>query len=529
MRKPKEAVSDVAPSVSPRIVRCGIYTRKSTDEKLEHEFNSLDAQREAAEAYIASQRHDGWLTLPERYDDGGFSGGNMERPAMDRLMKDIEAGKIDCVVVYKVDRLSRSLMDFSKVMSVFEKHRVSFVSVTQHFNTTNSMGRLTLNILLSFAQFEREIISERIRDKLGAQKKKGMWAGGTPPLGYDVDRSGPRPKLVVNPDEAAKARAIFDLYLDRGSLLATIAECDQRGWTYKRRTTKKGKEVGGKPFDIGKLHAMLTNEIYIGKLPHRGQYYDAEHTAIIRREVFQSVQEQLKRNRWSGGPANRNKYNALLRGLLKCKACGRSMTLGFSGKVGQKGQVYRYYTCSNNLKRGRINCPTGSLPGSEIERVVIEQIRALGSDPELQAEVVAQAQTSTLDERTALVTEAAAIETEIAKASKQLRRAATGRANGPSGAAVELSRRLEELQVRAKDVATRTAEVTRQQLVEDDVRRALVGFDGVWTALSPKKRIRLIQLLVDQVEYDGDESTITVKFQPTGIKSLANSNAMEAA
>jgi site-specific DNA recombinase len=334
---------------------------------------------------------------------------------------------------------------------------------------------------------------------------------------------------VVNPDEAAKARAIFDLYLDRGSLLATIAECDQRGWAYKRRFTKKGKEVGGKPFDIGKLHNMLTNEIYIGKLPHRGQYYDAEHPAIIRREVFQAVQEQLKRNRWSGGPTNRNKYNALLRGLLKCKACGRSMTLGFSGKVGQKGQVYRYYTCSNNLKRGRINCPTGSLPGSEIERVVIDQIRALGSDPQLQAEIVAQALTSTVDERTALASEATAIEKEIAKANQQLRRAATGRANGPRGQTSELLTRLDELRGQAKDVAARIEDLDRRQLREEDIRQALVRFDDVWTALSPKKRIRLIQLLVAQVEYDGDESAITVKFQPAGIKSLADTNAMEAA
>ncbi|GIK17767.1 MAG: hypothetical protein BroJett003_27310 [Planctomycetota bacterium] len=207
-------------------VRCAIYTRKSSDEGLQQEFNSLDAQREAAEAYIASQKAEGWVCLPERYDDGGFTGGNMDRPALQRLLADIEAGKIDCVVVYKVDRLSRSLMDFARIVEVFERHSVSFVSVTQHFNTTNSMGRLTLNILLSFAQFEREIIGERIRDKIAASRQKGKWTGGTPILGYDVDRSNGGPKLVVNPAEASRVRQIFDLYIE-------LLECFRNNESYR--------------------------------------------------------------------------------------------------------------------------------------------------------------------------------------------------------------------------------------------------------------------------------------------------------
>jgi site-specific DNA recombinase len=203
-------------------VRCAIYTRKSSEEGLEQEFNSLDAQREAGEAYIASQKNEGWVCLPNRYDDGGFSGGSMERPSLERLLKDIEAGTIDCVVVYKVDRLSRSLMDFARIMEAFDRKGVSFVSVTQQFNTTSSMRRLTLNILLSFAQFEREIIGERIRDKIAAQKRRGKWAGGVPVLGYDVDRSGGSPRLVVNPREAARVREIFQIYLDAGSLQRAV-------------------------------------------------------------------------------------------------------------------------------------------------------------------------------------------------------------------------------------------------------------------------------------------------------------------
>jgi Site-specific recombinases, DNA invertase Pin homologs len=213
-------------------VRCAIYTRKSTDEGLDLDFNSLDAQRESAEAYIASQRHEKWLCISERYDDGGFTGGNMERPALKRLIADIEAGGIDCVVVYKVDRLSRSLLDFSRLMELFDKHAVSFVSVTQQFNTTSSMGRLTLNILFSFAQFEREIISERTRDKMSAARKKGKWVGGTPALGYDVDPKGGR--LIVNDDEAARVRAIYDLYMDRKALMPVVSELERR---------KMGKET----------------------------------------------------------------------------------------------------------------------------------------------------------------------------------------------------------------------------------------------------------------------------------------------
>jgi site-specific DNA recombinase len=225
-------------------VRYAIYTRKSTEEGLEQEFNSLDAQRESGEAYIKSLTHEGWICLTDRYDDGGFTGGNMDRPALRRLLADIEAGKIDCVVVYKVDRLSRSLLDFARMMETFEKHRVAFVSVTQQFNTATSMGRLVLNVLLSFAQFEREIISERTRDKIAAARRKGKWSGGHPILGYDVDTNK---KLLVNADEAVRVRAIFDLYLQRESLLAVVQELANRGWLNKRWTTRKGHERGGQP------------------------------------------------------------------------------------------------------------------------------------------------------------------------------------------------------------------------------------------------------------------------------------------
>src|SRR5438477_143918 len=239
------------------LMRCAIYTRKSSEEGLAQEFNSLDAQRESAEAYILSQRHAGWTALADHYDDGGYTGANLERPALQRLQSDIEAGRIDCVVVYKVDQLSRSLLDFSRLMGIFEKRDVNLVSVTQQFNTTTSMGRLTLNVLLSFAQFEREIIAERTRDKIAATRRKGKWAGGYPLLGYDVDPRGGR--LLVNEDEAVRVRAIFELYLEKQSLLPVVEELARRGWVGKRWFNRKGKERGGQPFTRTSLHRLLTN------------------------------------------------------------------------------------------------------------------------------------------------------------------------------------------------------------------------------------------------------------------------------
>ena len=272
-------------------LNCAIYTRKSTDEGLDKEFNSLDAQRECAEAYIKSQTQEGWNCLPDHYDDGGFTGGNMDRPALKQLLADIEAGKVNCVVVYKVDRLSRSLMDFAKMLEVFERNQIAFVSVTQQFNTTNSMGRLMLNVLLSFAQFEREIISERTRDKIAAARRKGKWSGGMPLLGYDIDPQGG--KLRVNEVEANRVRKIYDLYIDRESIMATIAELDNRSWNNKSWNTKKGILRGGSPFTKATLFRLLTNVTYIGKLAYKDEINEGEHDPIVTPDVWQIDPEEV--------------------------------------------------------------------------------------------------------------------------------------------------------------------------------------------------------------------------------------------
>ena len=368
------AVNKVRPRISP--VRCAIYTRKSTEEGLDSDFNTLDAQRESAEAYIVSQRHEGWVALPQKYDDGGFTGANMDRPALKHLLDDVRAGLVDCVVVYKVDRLTRSLLDFAKIMEVLDKHGATFVSVTQQFNTTASLGRLTLNILLSFAQFEREMIAERTRDKMSAARRKGKWVGGNPVLGYDVHPDGGA--LVVNAEEATRVRAIFGMYLEHGSLLPVVSELNRRGWTLKRWTTRDSKVVGGKPFTRSRLHLLLTNVIYTGQVRHRGEIFPGEHDAIVDRETWEKVHAQLKANAPGSTRNLRNKHGALLKGTVRCATCNVGMVHTYTQK---DARLYRYYVCVKAHQRGWAQCSTRSVSAPELEQAVVDQIRGIGRNP----------------------------------------------------------------------------------------------------------------------------------------------------
>jgi site-specific DNA recombinase len=356
------------PPSSP--LRCAIYTRKSTEEGLEQEFNSLDAQREAAEAFVQSQRREGWIVLPERYDDGGFTGANMDRPALTRLLHEVETGELDCVVVYKVDRLSRSLLDFTRMLSTFEKHKVSFVAVTQQFNTSTSLGRLTLNILLSFAQFERELIGERTRDKISAARRKGKWVGGCPVLGYDVDRGGGR--LVVNEEEAERVRTIYALFEEHGSVLRTLAEIDRRGWRLKSWTLKTGQFRPGGKFALNSLRRLLTNILYTGAIRHKGQPYPGEHAAILAPGAWERVQSLMTHRQASVQGRSRNKHLALLNGLLYCETCATPMVYSYAGT---KNRKYPYYVCLNAQRKGWAVCPGKSLPAGRIEESVLGQIR----------------------------------------------------------------------------------------------------------------------------------------------------------
>jgi len=502
-------------------IRCAIYTRKSSDEGLQQEFNSLDAQREAAEAYIASQKAEGWVCLPERYDDGGFTGGNTDRPALKRLLADIEAGGVDAVVVYKIDRFSRSLADFMRMMTVFEEHGVAFVSVTQAFDTSSSMGRLTLNILLSFAQFEREIIGERIRDKIAASRRKGKWTGGTPILGYDVDRSNGSPKLVVNPVEASRVCQVFELYLELGSLLPVVTELERRGWLSKTWTTRGGARRGGLPFDKCRLHNLLTNVLYTGKVRHKGEVYPGEHEPIVSDDVFANVQQQLQRNGRNGTVEHRNRHGALLRGLLYCKACNRVMTHTFTTRGSRR---YRYYACANAVKRGRRACPSGSLPAVEIENTVVDQIRCIGSDPALLGDTVAEARKDVEAALKRLACERRVVERGLARLQADLRRiVADGPVVGPSaGRLADLNDQVVAAERRLAEIDCRAAELEAERVDTADVAAALSDFDNVWRALSPREQARIVQLLVQRVEFDAGEATIEVSFHAAGIKTLAN-------
>jgi site-specific DNA recombinase len=367
------AESGKASRRSANRLRCAIYTRKSSEEGLEQAFNSLDAQREACAAFILSQKHEGWTALPTPYDDGGFSGGTMDRPALQRLLGDISADKVDVVVVYKIDRLTRSLFDFAKIVEAFDAKGVSFVSITQQFNTTTSMGRLTLNVLLSFAQFEREVAGERIRDKIAASKKKGMWMGGLPPLGYDVKNR----RLVVNEEEARTVLHIFRLYVELKSVRALQVELDEAGIRSKRRTLADGTPYGGQKLSRGALYLMLQNRIYRGDITHKGNAYPGEHLAIIDKALWDQVQAILAENRVNREAGSYAKQPSLLTGLTFDED-GERLTPSHAVK---KGTRYRYYV-SRSLIVGtaRDRSKGRRIPAGNLESQVINRLRAFFTD-----------------------------------------------------------------------------------------------------------------------------------------------------
>ena len=357
----------------PRILRCAVYTRKSTEEGLDQDFNSLDAQREAAQSFIKSQQREGWKAVPAHFDDGGFTGANMDRPALGRLLAAVRTREIDCVVVYKVDRLSRSLLDFARIMSLFDEHAVSFVSVTQQFNTSSSLGRLTLHILLSFAEFERQLIGERTRDKMSAARRKGKWTGGYLVLGYDVDPRGGR--LIVNPKEAERVRELFRLFEEQGSISTALAAVQRRGWKLKSWTRRDGSPHAGGRFSANTLRRLLTNVLYVGDVRHKGTVYPGEHAPIVDRETWQRIQTLLQR--YTPETTPRNKHDALLKGLLHCSACGTPM---IPIRWGSRGRLYRYYVCRSARQQGATGvCPARSLPAQPIEDAVLQRLASSGA------------------------------------------------------------------------------------------------------------------------------------------------------
>ena len=362
--------------------RCAVYCRVSSDERLDQEFNSIDAQKEAGHAYIASQRAEGWIPVADDYDDPGYSGGNTDRPALKRLLADIERGRIDIVVVYKIDRLTRSLADFAKMVDVFDQHDVSFSAVTQQINSATSMGRLMLNVLLSFAQFEREVTSERIRDKIAAAKRKGMWMGGVPSIGYDVVNR----QLVVNDAEAAVVRRIFEEMLTIGSPTQIAANLTAEGITTKAWTTQEGQTRSGTRIDKKYLHKLLRNRIYLGELSHKGNWYPGAHPPIIDRALWDKVHAVLAKDSHARSVETkiRSRTDALLRGLLYAPS-GERMYPTYSSKRGHK---YHYYVSKSESRFGAPGKSFARLPAPEIEAAVVAQIRTVLTSPESIAAVV---------------------------------------------------------------------------------------------------------------------------------------------
>jgi site-specific DNA recombinase len=493
-------------------VRCAIYTRKSHEEGLDQDFNSLDAQRSAAEAFIQSQVHEGWKLVPARYDDGGFSGGNMDRPALNSLIEDIKARKIDCVVVYKVDRLSRSLLDFSRLISLFDEYQVSFVSVTQQFNTTTSMGRLTLNILLSFAQFEREIIGERIRDKKLLTARQGKYIGGQPKLGFDiVDR-----RYAVNEVEAKLVRRIFKLATQQQSCLKIAETLNAEGLRSKVFMTKTGKTMGGKHYTSRLIHNILTDAKYIGKIVHKGQAYDAEHPAILSPELFEQVRNVLRSNRVYTH-THQTKRFAMLRRLVHCSHCG---SLVMPAWTNNNGREYRYYTCAKKVKTGYSKCALPSLPAGELEKMVIDQMRYLIRHPDVIAhtyrEVCAGSQTGPDPEVLAQLE-------ELRQSRQQTHLAARSLLDlkDPDGPLVKSELKRLNDQMKSLDDSIRNLEAATTSASPVDlaeITNALSRLDPIWEVLYPEEQSRILELLIESVTVS--ENNVDIRFRTNGIEKI---------
>ncbi|WP_426747387.1 recombinase family protein [Myxococcus faecalis] len=486
MRKSKLPPSDAK--------RCAVYTRKSTAAGLEMEFNSLDAQRESCVSYV--QRQPGWVLVDESYDDGGFTGANMERPAFQRLLQDVDARRVDVVVVYKVDRLSRSLLDFAKVMERFNAAGASFVSVTQNFSTADAMGRLTLNMLMSFAEFEREMISERTRDKVAAARRKGKWTGGRAPLGYEVREK----RLVVNEYEAVVVREAFELYLQHQQASAVARLLNEKGRTTKRYEAQSGATRAARKWTTQDVLRLLRSPLYAGFVPYGDETHPGEHSPIVDRATFHRVQDMLE------GPGiqyhGRNP-DYVLRGLLRCGLCGEAMTPG-STRKGER--EYRYYRCVTRDKRGKEGCRAAPLPAAALEDFVVTQLREVSVGGGFAAQVHARLTTRLEEKHQALRAERAQLPKDLARRVAESAKwvDSLSKLEGPARRLVE--EKLTAAEVEVTGMRKRLAEVERaldaiegEKVEAEWVAQALGSFDAVWDALTPTNRGRLLRALVGRV------------------------------
>jgi len=505
-----------------RTIRCAVYCRVSTDEQAALEYNSLQAQEEICRTYLGMRSRDPaaketWEHA-QTYVDSGLSGGTLERPALKRLLADAEAGHLDVILIYKIDRLSRSIHQFYRIWEVLERRGVDLVSATQDLNTSTSQGKLMLNMLLSFGQYERELVGERTRDKIAASRRRGRWTGGTPILGYDI-RDG---RLAMNEGEACRVREIFRLYLEHSSLTRVVEELNRRGWTTKCWTRKDGGDRDGRAFDKPALHRLLVNPLYAGRVRSNGSLHAGEHRAIVDEAAWNRANAHLRTSGATGGKSVRNKHGALLRGLLYCGACGYAMTHSFT----KKGNVlYRYYVCVNRLKKGAHACPGGKVSAHEAERHVVGRIREIGSDPRLIAEVVRQAKVQLDEHRVALVAERRQLGKDLKRERASLRRLAAEQSRNGDGSGITarlagIQQRIETVERRLVIVAQELDSAKRQVLDEGQVAAALSTFDAIWDALVPTEQARILRLLTERIAYDGRTGKLDLAFRPSGIGRL---------
>ncbi|MDF7824367.1 recombinase family protein [Pontiellaceae bacterium B12227] len=482
-----------------------IYVRKSTDAGPDTEVNSLAVQQAAAESYIASQQHLGW-TCTGVYSDNNKSGATLERQGLQEVIRLVKAGEIKVVVIHRLDRISRSLIQFFELLALFEEHGVALVSVMQNINTEGAVGRLMLTVFMSFAEFERELIRDRVTERMHAARKMGRFIGGRPVLGYRIKAGGGE----LEPDEleALRVREIFVLYLELRSVKAVLRELNRRGWRNKKWVTKEGKVSGGSEFSTSGLHHLLTNPIYIGKVTLKGETFEGCHDGIVDPAVFSRVQKMLAENSVQKGSRKRNSHDALLKGLLKCASCNTAFVHNYTKK---KNRMYRYYTCSNKRLNGAHACPSPSIPAGEIENLVAEQLLSIGTDPELQ-ELVYQQLAETMEEkRTALEQQRKTAKRQLGRIEKEL---ASSR---EFGAPEPLIRHLEEKRKEAEDLLENAKNIVRwRKPSRKGIAAVLRDMQGLWPSFNTGEKCAFVKALVNQIDYDAVEGNITLHFNDEG-------------
>ena len=501
-------------------IRCAIYTRKSTEEGLEQEYNTLDAQWDACESYIQSQKSRGWITIPTHYDDGGFTGANTDRPAFNRLMSDVKAGLVDTVIVYKVDRLSRSLADFANMMEIFDKQKVAFVSVTQYFDTSSSIGRMTLNILITFAQFEREMISERIRDKIYRSRVKGKYMGGQPVLGYDVIDK----KLIINDHEKFQVRKIFDVYLNNRSTREIVDLINGWGWTTKRWQTKRGHMAGGKPFAPQIIYTILKNPIYIGKIRHNNNVYEGEHEAIVDPDIFASVQGLLKKNSNNLTNTNRKQFSSILNGILICSHCGSKMMKTYTSRP---NNIYSYYICLKVVKYGRRACANPSVPSTKVDEFVINHIKSLSRDPKLIAAFLDEFDHQKASKVSGVNGEIKVLTVKLAQHHLEKERIALDSSLSKFDSLDNIADNIEAVSKQLRRLESQRAALDSTEMNAGEITVILNQFFPIWDKLTVKEQFEIMDHIFEQIFWDGKQKSMDFQYSPLGLKLLYDRKVLQ--